>query len=98
MSSVAPTETTIETALPASACVPAAGLWLMMLPTATVPLSAVDLVPTLRPAPVIAEVAADSVLLTTFGTATIAGPSETVSAITLPGCTFTPPAGFWLMT
>jgi hypothetical protein len=47
-----------------------AGLWLTTLPEATVALLAIVTVPTVKPAPVIDEVAAVWVSPTTFGTAT----------------------------
>src|SRR6185295_6102001 len=69
----APDDTTSDTALPVTTCVPADGLWLITDPDGTVVLDAVVTAPTVRPAAVIAAVAADRVVLTTFGTATVVG-------------------------
>src|SRR5580765_1750632 len=69
----------------------------MTLPTGT-RLFAVVIAPTTRPAPVIAELAAACVRLTTFGTEAVAGPLEMTSATALPGATLAPALGFWLMT
>ena len=55
--------------LPGAAAVPAAGLSLITLPLATVPLKPCVTVPTVSPAPVMADVAAASEFPTTFGTA-----------------------------
>ena len=93
-----PVETTSATALPVATCVPAAGFWLMTEPAGTVVLDAVVIVPTVRPAPVIAAVAAACVRLTTFGTATCGRPVETTSATALPVATCVPAVGFWLIT
>src|ERR1019366_5813772 len=71
-----PVEITRLTADPRVTSVPATGLSVITLPDATVPLEAVVTVPTTRPAPVIAVVAAACVCPTTFGTATGAGPVE----------------------
>ena len=54
-------------------------------PDGTVVLDEVVIVPTLRPALVIAVVAAAWVRPTTFGTATSAGPTDTVNVTALPG-------------
>src|SRR5580765_6767604 len=51
-------DTTSDTALPLATCVPATGLWLMTDPAGTVVLEACEIVPTVRPAFVIAVVAA----------------------------------------
>src|SRR4029077_6754109 len=53
-----PDDTTSATALPVTTCVPAAGFSLMIEPAATVVLDAVVTAPTVRPADVIAAVAA----------------------------------------
>lgn len=63
-----PVETTRLTAEPAATLLPAIGLWLMTLPEGTVLLDAVVTVPTVRPAPVIADEAAAWVSPTTLGT------------------------------
>jgi hypothetical protein len=65
-----PVETTMLTALPVLTLVPATGDSLITLPEATVPLLAVVTVPTTKPAPVIAVVAAAWLEPTTFGTRT----------------------------
>src|SRR6476646_10083620 len=57
-------------------------------PGGTVVLDAVVTVPTVRPAVVIADVAATCVRPTTFGTATCGGPDETTSATALPVATW----------
>ena len=62
-------------------------------PDGTVVLDEVVIVPTLRPALVIAVVAAAWVRPTTFGTATCGGPDETTSATGLPGATCVAAAG-----
>src|SRR5215210_668931 len=67
-----PEEMTRATALPVTTCVPATGDWLITAPAATVVLDAVVTAPTVRPAPVIADVAAACVSPTTLGTATCA--------------------------
>ena len=51
-------------------------------------------VPTTRPAPVIALVAAACVRLTTFGTATSGGPVDTTRLTALPDATCVPATGF----
>ena len=61
-------------------------------------LAAVLTVPTTRPAPVIALVAAACVRPTTFGTATGAGPLETTRFTGDPALTCVPAAGFSLIT
>jgi len=53
-----PIETISATAEPAATLVPAAGVWLITLPAGTVVLDDCEIVPTTRPAPVIAAVAA----------------------------------------
>src|SRR5947208_485116 len=53
-----PDDTTSATALPLTICVPAVGFSLMMAPAGTVVLDAVVIVPTVKPAVVIAVVAA----------------------------------------
>src|SRR3954453_2866504 len=93
-----PDETTSETALPVPTCAAAAGLWLITDPAGTVALDAVVTVPRMRPAFVIAVVAAPCVRPTTFGTATCGRPDETMSATALPLATCVAAAGVWLMT
>src|SRR6185503_1348989 len=93
-----PLETTSATAVPVATCVPAAGSWLMTDPDGTVVLDAVVTVPSVRPAPAIADVAAACVWPTTFGVATCGGPDDTTSATALPVTTCVPAAGFWLIT
>src|SRR5437870_10176577 len=70
----------------------------MTVPAGTVVLDDVVTVPTTRPAPVIVEVAAACVALTTFGTVTSTEPDDTTSATALPFATCTPAIGFWLIT
>src|SRR5438067_13350226 len=65
-----PLETTRLTAEPLATIVPAVGLSLMTLPEATVLLDCCVTAPTVRPAPVMALVAAACAWPTTFGTAT----------------------------
>src|SRR6185436_12773545 len=93
-----PVETTKLTAEPAALCVPAVGLWLMTEPAATVALDAVVIVPTVKPAPVIAAVAAACVRFRMLGTATRGGPVETTKATALPAALCVPAVGLWLMT
>src|ERR1700739_3410823 len=93
-----PLETTSATALPPFTDVPAVGLSLITLPTATVELDAVVTVPNVRPAEVIAVVAAACVLPTTFGTATCGGPLETTRLTEDPLLTCIPDVGLWLIT
>src|SRR5437016_12761481 len=69
----APLETTRLTAEPFATLVPAAGLWLITLPEATVLLDCCVTAPLVRPALVMALAAAACVWPTTFGTATGAG-------------------------
>ena len=69
--------------------IPAAGVWLMMLPIATVVLL-VCVLPTVSPAAVIAVVAAACVRPTTAGTA---APSETTMFTVLPAGTVVLAAG-----
>src|ERR1700739_3581046 len=90
-----PLETTSATALPPFTDVPAVGLSLITLPTATVVLAAVVTVPSVRPAEGIDVVAAAWVDPTTFGTDT---PLETTSAAALPPFTEVPAAGLSLIT
>ena len=85
--SAGPDETTSETAVPPATCAPAAGFWLMTEPAGTVALDAVVTVPTVRPTPVIALVAAACGELTTFGTVIEAEPLERTSATALPPAT-----------
>src|SRR6476620_10971232 len=93
-----PDDTTSDTALPTLTCVPLSGDWLMTDPAGTVVLVAVVTVPTVRPAPVIAVVAALCVRPTTLGTATCGRPDETTSETALPTLTCVPPTGDWLIT
>src|SRR6185436_20368585 len=53
-----PLDTTSDTAVPVATRVPAVGVWLITDPAGTVVLDAVVTVPSVRPAPVIADVAA----------------------------------------
>jgi hypothetical protein len=93
-----PVETTRLTAVPTTACVPPAGLWLMTDPDVTVELDAVVMVPTVRPAVVKVVVATACAVPTTLGTVTCGGPVETTRLTALPDATGVPLAGFWLMT
>jgi acetoacetate decarboxylase len=93
-----PVETVNATADPGATCAPAAGFWLITWPAGTVSLDAWVIAPTLNPEPVIDVEAAACVRPTTFGTATRAGPVETVKATADPGATCAPAAGFWLIT
>src|SRR5207237_9165863 len=80
------------TAEPLATLVPAVGLSLMTLPAATVLLDCIVTVPRVRPAPVMALVAADCVWPTTFGTATGAGPAHATS-LAADAPAIPPPAG-----
>src|SRR5215217_5121783 len=93
-----PVDTTSATALPVFTCVPAARFWLITDPAGTVVLDTVVTAPSVRPAPVIADVAAVCVWPTTFGVATCGTPVDTTSATALPAFTCVPAAGFWLIT
>ena len=93
-----PLEITSATALPPLTEVPAVGLSLITLPTATVVLDALVTVPSTRPAEVIAVVAAACVLPTTFGTAICGGPLETTRLTEDPLLTCVPAVGLWLIT
>src|SRR3989441_4805235 len=93
-----PDETTNATALPGTAFVAPAGVWLMMLPRATVELFALVMAPSVRLEPVIVVVASACVVPTTRGTGTRGGPDETTNDTALPGATPLPPTGDWLMT
>src|SRR3954452_6596563 len=89
----APSETTTPTALPGATAVPAIGEVLLMLPVGIVALFAKVIVPTAKPTPVSAVVAAARVWPTTLGTVfctTPTGPSEIWRATALPGATFDP--------
>src|ERR1700682_2115732 len=66
----------------------------MTEPAATVALDAVVIAPTVKPADVIAVVAAACVWFTTLGTATSGGPDDTTSATALPAAPAAPPTGF----
>src|SRR4029079_3641448 len=95
----APDEMTSATALPEAACEPPSGDWLMTRPAGTVELAAVLIVPTVRPAPVIALDAAAWLRPATFGTVTGGcGPDETTRPTALPAVTCVPASGVWLMT
>ncbi len=65
----------------------------MTLPLGTVALLAIVTVPSTRPAPVIALVAAGWVNPTTFGTDTITGPLETTKLTAEPKVTLVPAVG-----
>ena len=93
-----PEDTTRLTAPPGFTWIPAAGLSLITLPAATVLLAWLVTVPSTRPAPVIAVVAAAWVSPTTLGTATCAGPEETTRFTALPGFTWVPATGLSLIT
>src|ERR1039458_8953691 len=96
-----PVETTRFTADPRATSVPATGLSLITRPDATVPMKGVRTVrtvPTTRPAPVIAVVAAACVCPTTFGTATCAGPVETTRFTADPKVTSVPATGLPVIT
>src|SRR6185503_7219318 len=93
-----PDETTSATALPAAACVPPAGVWLITEPAGTVVLDAVVTAPTVNPAFAIAVVAAACVRPTTLGTATCGNPVDTTIATALPVTTCVPALGVWLIT
>src|SRR5437868_6025120 len=92
-----PDETTRLTALVNRICVPAVGASLMTIPDGTVVLDAFVTVTSVRPALVIALVAAACVRPTTFGTATFSSPDDTTSATAVPLATCVPAAGVWLM-
>src|SRR5438067_1673408 len=97
----APLETTRLTAEPFATLVPAAGLWLITLPEATVVLDCCVTAPTVRPALVMALVAAACVWPTTFGTATGGGgvaPHETTRLTAEALVTLVPAAGLSLIT
>src|SRR5437764_807734 len=70
----------------------------MTLPAATVLLDCIGTVPTVRPAPVMALVAAACVWPTTFGTATCGGPLETTRLTAEPLATLVPAVGLSLVT
>src|SRR3954470_20274197 len=67
-------------------------------PEATVPLFAVVIAPVVRLANVSVDCATACVALTTFGTVTRAGPSDTTSDTALPVATLVPAAGLSLIT
>src|SRR4029079_12619184 len=93
-----PEDTTRFTALPTLTCVPADGVELITEPAATVALDCVVIVPTVRPAPVMAVDAAACVRPATVGTATCAGPDETTRFTALPTLTCVPADGVELIT
>src|SRR5262245_55168298 len=70
----------------------------MTEPAGTVVLDCCVIVPTTRPAFVIAVVAAVCVRPTTFGTATCGGPDDTTRFTELPTVTCVPETGDWLIT
>jgi hypothetical protein len=90
-----PDETTRLTEVPPLTSVPAVGLSLITLPLGTVLVDAVVTVPSTRPAEVRADVAADCVAPTTFGTAT---PNETTRLTEVPPLTSVPAVGLSLIT
>src|SRR5207302_10692782 len=97
----APVETTRSTAEPLAAPAPAAGFSLITLPEATVVLDCCVTVPTVRPALVMALVAAACVSPTTLarGTSDRAGaPLETTRLTAEPLATLVPAAGLSLIT
>jgi hypothetical protein len=98
VTSAGPDDTVRFTAEPAATLALALGLWLITLPEDTVELDAVVTVPTVRPAPVIAVVAADCEIPTTLGTVTGAGPDDTVRLTVLPEAALAPAEGLWLIT
>src|SRR3989440_1575754 len=95
---VGPLETTRLTAEPLATFMPPGGLSLMTLPAATVLLDCRVTAPRVRPAPVMALVAAACVWPTTFGTATCVGPLETTRLTAEPLATLVPAVGLSLMT
>src|SRR6185503_4739641 len=93
-----PDETTVDTALLTATCVPAAGFWLLTAPAGTVVLDAVVTVPSVRPAPLIAAVAAACVWPTTCRDSSRGGTDETTIDTALLTATCVPAPGFSLMT
>ena len=93
-----PLEITRFTAEPTFTLVPAAGFSLITSPEGTVLLDAIVTVPSTKPAPVTAVVAAACVSPTTFGTNTFAGPLETTKFTAEPILTLVPATGLSLMT
>ena len=89
-----PLETTSATALPPFTDVPAVGLSLITLPTATIVLDVVVTVPNERPTEVIVVVAAACVDPTTLGTET---PLEITKDTALPPFTDVPAVGLSLI-
>src|SRR5271156_1785054 len=88
-----PLDTTRFTAEPAATLAPPTGLWLITAPEGTALLDWVVTVPTVRPAPVIAALAAACVEPTTFGTVSFAGPLDTTRFTAEPAATLAPPTG-----
>src|SRR3954471_16127772 len=88
-----PLETTIDTALDGATVAPPSGVWLMIVPAATVALFAVVTAPSVSPAPAIAAWPSDWTRPTTLGTLTSAGPSDSVNATALFGATEAPTPG-----
>ena len=92
-----PRETTSATAEPGATEAPAAGFCEMTMPAGTLGEVAWVTVPTTRPAPVMAAVAAACVRFTTFGTVTFAL-AATSSSTAEPPTAISPPNGDWPMT
>ena len=78
VTSFEPRETTSATGAPGSSTLPAAGVELITRPAGIVSLNAVVTAPTVKPAPVIAVVAAACVMPTTFGTTRTSAPGATM--------------------
>jgi hypothetical protein len=95
---VDPLETTRLTAEPVLTEVPVTGLSLITSPEGTVELEALVTVPTTRPAPEMAVVAAACVSPITSGTDTFAGPLETTRLTAEPALTEVPATGLSLIT
>jgi hypothetical protein len=93
-----PDDTTSATDEPCTADAPAAGVWLITLPLATVVLVTCVGAGTVNLSAVSALVAATWVWPTTDGTVTITGPSETTKSTAEPCGTEVAAAGFWLIT
>lgn len=94
-----PIETTKFTAEPEITLVPADGFSLITRPDGIDVLACVAIVPTVRPVPVIAAVAAARASPTTLGTATCTGvaPLLMVRLTGVPEPTFVPAEGLWLI-
>src|SRR5580765_1740998 len=87
-------ETTKATAVPGALCVLGVGFGLMAQPSGTVALDAVVTVPTVKPAPVMAVVAAACVRFTTFGRASSGGGVGMTKGTAVPGALCVPAVGF----